>query len=53
MYTVWGFEILFHKIFEENWKKILVEIIIIGCTFFDVTHLITCIIDLFNRDRIE
>ncbi len=22
MYTVWGFEI-FHKIIEENWKKIL------------------------------
>ena len=19
--TVWGFEILFHKIIEENWKK--------------------------------
>jgi hypothetical protein len=21
-YTVWGFEIVFHKITEENWKKI-------------------------------
>jgi hypothetical protein len=23
MHTVWGFEIEFHKIIEENWKKIL------------------------------
>ena len=22
MHTVWGFEIVFHKITEENWKKI-------------------------------
>jgi len=22
MYTVWGFDIAFHKIFEENWKKL-------------------------------
>ncbi len=21
MYTVWGFEIVFHKIIEEDWKK--------------------------------
>ena len=21
MYTAWGFEIVFHKIIEENWKK--------------------------------
>ena len=21
MYTIWGFEIVFHKIIEENWNK--------------------------------
>ncbi len=21
MYTAWGFEIVFHKIIEENWKN--------------------------------
>ena len=26
MNTVWGFEIVFHKIIGENWKKYLVEI---------------------------
>jgi hypothetical protein len=26
MYTVLGFEIVFHKMIEENWKKLCVEI---------------------------
>jgi len=24
MYTVWGFEIVFYKTIEENWKKLIV-----------------------------
>jgi len=56
MNTVWGFEIVFYKTIEENWKKLIIfliklfvffhkqNVILNSCTVLDFLNVVQCIV---------